>query len=56
MTERLTASLLTDIRHIKSGIHVAEYLTVLPPCEALQAKLHQSIATARAGLDDKRGP
>ncbi len=24
----------------KSGIHVAEYLTVLPPREQLQAKLH----------------
>lgn len=32
----------------KSGIHVAEYLTVLPPRETLQAKLHQSIAAARA--------
>ena len=29
-----------------SGIHVAEYLTVLPPREALQARLHQAIATA----------
>ncbi|PWV77386.1 YhcG family protein [Halomonas sp. A11-A] len=34
----------------KSGIHVAEYLTVLPPREALKAKLHQSIAAARARL------
>ncbi len=34
----------------KSGIHVAEYLTVLPPREALQAKLHQSIANARQRL------
>jgi hypothetical protein len=24
----------------KSGIHFAEYLTVLPPREALEAKLH----------------
>ena len=31
----------------KSGIHVAEYLTVLPPREVLQAKLHQSIENAR---------
>lgn len=30
-----------------AGIHVAEYLTVLPPREALQAKLHQAIANAR---------
>lgn len=34
----------------KSGIHVAEYLTVLPPRETLQAKLHQSIANARRRL------
>ncbi|KGU79523.1 hypothetical protein Y038_3803 [Burkholderia pseudomallei MSHR543] len=31
----------------KGGIHVAEYLTVLPPRETLQAKLHQSIAAHR---------
>jgi len=31
----------------KSGIHVAEYLTGLPLREILQAKLHQSIETAR---------
>jgi predicted nuclease of restriction endonuclease-like (RecB) superfamily len=38
----------------KSGIHVAEYLTVLPPRETLQAKLHQSIVNARQRLlDDK---
>ena len=34
----------------KSGIHVAEYLTVLPPREVLQAKLHQSIEHARQKL------
>jgi len=34
----------------KSGIHVAEYLTVLPPRETLQAKLHESIERARARL------
>lgn len=34
----------------KSGIHVAEYLTVLPPRESLQAKLHQSIQKARQRL------
>ncbi|WP_096724135.1 PDDEXK nuclease domain-containing protein [Paraburkholderia acidicola] len=37
----------------KSGIHVAEYLTVLPSREILQEKLHQSIATARARLGSK---
>ena len=31
----------------QSGIHVAEYLTVLPPKEVLQAKLQQAIAQAR---------
>ena len=34
----------------KSGIHVAEYLTVLPSRETLQAKLHQSIEIARYRL------
>ena len=34
----------------KSGIHVAEYLAVLPTREVLQAKLHQSIAAAKAKL------
>jgi predicted nuclease of restriction endonuclease-like (RecB) superfamily len=38
----------------KSGIHVAEYLTVLPPRETLEAKLHQSIEAARARLLDGR--
>ena len=39
----------------KSGIHVAEFLTVLPAREVLQAKLQQSIVTARQRLlDDKR--
>lgn len=31
----------------KSGIHVAEYLTVLPPKPVLQAKLSQAIAAAK---------
>ncbi|NYH16872.1 hypothetical protein GGD41_004100 [Paraburkholderia bryophila] len=37
----------------KSGIHVAEYPTVLPPRETLQAKLRQSIAAARLRLNIK---
>ncbi|MBB5498687.1 YhcG family protein [Paraburkholderia sp. MM5384-R2] len=37
----------------RSGIHVAEYLTVLPSRETLQAKLHQSIETARLRLQNK---
>ena len=39
----------------KSGIHVAEYLTVLPPRAVLQRKLHQSIETARRRLLSDRG-
>jgi len=35
----------------KSGIHVAEYLTVLPPREVLKAKLHQSLQQARLRLE-----
>jgi predicted nuclease of restriction endonuclease-like (RecB) superfamily len=38
----------------KSGIHVAEYLTVLPPRETLQTKLHESIERARARLPNHR--
>ncbi|CAG9233158.1 putative nuclease YhcG [Paraburkholderia sabiae] len=38
----------------KSGIHVAEYLTVLPPREQLQAKLQQSIEAARLRLQEKQ--
>ena len=32
----------------KSAIHVAQYLTVLPPKEILEAKLHQAIESAKA--------
>jgi predicted nuclease of restriction endonuclease-like (RecB) superfamily len=38
----------------KSGIHVAEYLTVRPPRETLEAKLHESIERARARLPTHR--
>lgn len=38
-----------------SGIHVAEYLTVLPPREVLQAKLHEAIARSRARLENLTG-
>lgn len=34
----------------QSNIRVADYLTLLPPRETLQAKLHQSIALARSKL------
>lgn len=36
-----------------SGIHVAEYLTVLPPPEVLRAKLHHAIETARVRIEAK---
>jgi hypothetical protein len=34
-----------------AGIHVAEYLTVLPPAEILREKLHNAIETARMRLE-----
>lgn len=37
----------------KSGIHVAEYLTVLPPKELLQQKLHHAIEAARDRLQQR---
>lgn len=36
----------------QSGIHVAEYLTVLPPREMLQEKLHQAIELSRERLSE----
>ena len=38
----------------KSGIHVAEYLTVLPPREILQERLHASVETARRRMLEDR--
>ena len=35
------------------GIHVAEYLTVLPPAELLERKLHDAIASARLRFASK---
>jgi predicted nuclease of restriction endonuclease-like (RecB) superfamily len=34
----------------RSGIHVAEYLTELPPRELLEQRLHEAVARARARL------
>ena len=34
-----------------AGIHVAEYLTVLPPQEILRSKLHEAIETARKRIE-----
>ena len=38
-----------------AGIHVAEYLTVLPAPEILRQKLHQAIETARLRLESRDG-
>jgi predicted nuclease of restriction endonuclease-like (RecB) superfamily len=38
-----------------AGIHVAEYLTVLPPPEVLRDKLHKAIETARARIEARKG-
>lgn len=38
-----------------AGIHVAEYLTVLPPREVLREKLHKAIETARARIEARGG-
>lgn len=38
-----------------SGIHVAEYLTVLPPPEVLHRKLHEAIEAARTRIEVKGG-
>jgi predicted nuclease of restriction endonuclease-like (RecB) superfamily len=37
----------------KSGIHVAEYLNVLPPREVFQQKIHSAMLAARARLDGR---
>ena len=37
----------------QSGIHVAEYLTVLPPKAELEQKLHQAVINAKLRLDNK---
>jgi predicted nuclease of restriction endonuclease-like (RecB) superfamily len=37
----------------QSGIHVAEYLTVLPPIELLQAKLRSAVVQAQLRLDQR---
>jgi predicted nuclease of restriction endonuclease-like (RecB) superfamily len=38
----------------RSGIHVAEYLTELPPREVLRERFHQALAAARARLEQRR--
>jgi hypothetical protein len=36
----------------QAGIHVAEYLTDLPPREVLRQKLHEAIALSRKRLEN----
>jgi predicted nuclease of restriction endonuclease-like (RecB) superfamily len=38
----------------RSGIHVAEYLTELPPRELLAQRLHEAVTRARARLEQER--
>lgn len=38
----------------RSGIHVAEYLTILPPKKVLQEKLHKAIEHARQRLSNSK--
>ena len=40
----------------KSGIHVAEYLTVLPPREVFEQKINDALALAQARLAGKHAP
>jgi hypothetical protein len=37
----------------KSGIHVAEYLTELPPRDVLRQRFHRALAAARARLENR---
>ncbi|HEX8454464.1 MAG TPA: YhcG family protein [Longimicrobium sp.] len=37
----------------RSGIHVAEYITELPPRELLRERLHQAVAAARSRLEHR---
>ena len=38
----------------RSGIHVAEYLTELPPREVLRERFHRALTVARARLDQRQ--
>ena len=41
------------LRLDESGIHVASYLTELPPIDVLRQKLHESVARAQALLENR---
>ncbi len=47
------AELIELLELNQSGIHVAEYLTGLPPRELLEQKLHKAVETARNRLADR---
>ncbi|WP_203561490.1 hypothetical protein [Ideonella livida] len=52
--ERIVSALPRQLgTNLCSGIHVAEYLTVLPSKEVLQAKLQEAIANSRARLENR---
>jgi hypothetical protein len=37
----------------QTGIHVAEYLTELPPRQLLEQKLHEAVALSKARLENR---
>jgi hypothetical protein len=39
----------------KAGVHVAEYLTILPARKVLNRKLHDAVGAARRRFDNKEG-
>ena len=39
----------------QTGIHVAEYLTELPPRQLLEQKLHEAVALSKARLENRAG-
>ena len=43
------------LRLDRSGIHVGQYLTELPPKEVLERELHESMALSRALLEGRAG-
>lgn len=49
-----TAETIELLELDKSGIHVAQYLTEMPPKEILEQKLHEAIARARLTLEQRR--
>lgn len=40
----------------QTGIHVAEYLTDLPPRQLLEKKLHEAVALSKARLENSANP